>query len=173
MQPNRTTVLFVVGRHLFAGAIDHGNNRVLDVLNDGNTDLLRVHEVDIFPQSIGERIARLEEAVIPKAMVDCVLLCSGDHEAPMRRRNALIVKPRRVVFVLLQDHAIRGTLMVKDARDPGLVLTGAAPAFFPIIEPDLLGADATKPPIPVQVALVNKTKVSLITIEQRQLDTSR
>jgi hypothetical protein len=170
--PKRITALFIAGRHLFAGAVEHGSNRILDVLNDANAEMLRIHGVEIFRQSIGEPIAQLKEAVIPKSAVDCVLLYGDSHEAPLRRQYALVNKQPRTVFVVLTEHAIHGTLMVKGSGDPALVLMHAAPTFFPIVEPILSGVGATNATIPARVALVNKTKVSLIQIERHKLSSS-
>ncbi len=168
MPASQITVVCLSGRHLFVCAVDHHDTRILDILNDPSTDLLRVHQVEAFRQDDSDRIAQLSNAVIPKSAVDCLLLCTPKHEAPLRRHYAKVQKQTRSVFVVCAGREIRGTIMLNGPSDPSVVLQHDAPTFFPIIEPNLSGLGAIDLQAAAQVALVNKNSVSLIQIQPRQ-----
>ena len=52
MTTNPVDVLLIAGKHSFAGAMEHSSSRVLDVLNDVNTEFLKVGKVAVF-QGLG------------------------------------------------------------------------------------------------------------------------
>lgn len=165
MTVTHVPVVVIAGRHTFAGVIDHSNLRVLDVLNDVGTDFLRVLRVEVFRHFQGERLEQLSEAVVPKAAIDCLILCEDTHEAPLRRQYSFVEKQPRTVFVTLADYEIRGNIMVKGNPDPRQTLGRDAPLFFPIAEATVSSIDKIGPPIAAPVVLVNKVKTSLLQIE--------
>ena len=140
MTSNHVAVIFIVGRYSLAGAMDHSSSRVFDVLNDANTEFLRVHGVAVFRGIRGEPIEQLDEITVPKSAIDCVLLT---------------------------DYLVRGTVMLGRSVDPVLVLNSSASTFFPIVAASVSSVDIEGPPLSARVVFVNKTKVSLLQIEKR------
>ncbi len=112
MSTDRVAALFFVGQHTIAGFVEHSGTRILDVLNDASTEFLSVHGGATFRGINGQPIGEFELATVPKSAIDCVVLTEEDHEAPLRRKYALVEKKSQGVFVLLPEYEIRGTAMV-------------------------------------------------------------
>lgn len=166
MTTDRVGVLLVVGRHSFTGSVDHNSSRVLDLLNDAHTALLRVHGVAVFRGTQVRPIVEFDEVTVPKSGIDCVVLTEERHEAPLRRQYALVEKQPHPVFAVMTDYEIRGTAMLERSADPALVLNSSALTFFPIVAASISRADVDGPPLSANVVFVNKTKVSLLQIEK-------
>jgi hypothetical protein len=169
MTTNQVAVLFIVGRHSFAGTIDHSSSRVLDVLNDVNTEFLRVHGGAVFRGFQGGPIGQFDETTVPKSAIDCVVLTEERHEAPQRRQYALVEKQSHPVFVLVADYEVRGNVMLGRTVDPVLVLNSSASTFFPIVTASVSTVDVKGPPLSARVVFVNKAKVSLLQIEKQAI----
>jgi hypothetical protein len=157
---NRVEILVVTGQHSFTGAVENRGLRILDVLNDANTQFLKLHEVSIYRGFDKTCIQQVSETLFPKTIIDFVLVKRQPHEAPMRRAHSLIAKHRHSALVVLDHYEIRGDFMSRGAVDPMLVLHSDSPAFFPIVSPDIyLGRIGET--VYSNVAIVNKAKVSL------------
>ena len=52
---DHVALLFVVGEHTFAAQVEHHSTRILDVLNDAESGLLRVKNAVVFPGLLGTR----------------------------------------------------------------------------------------------------------------------
>jgi hypothetical protein len=168
MSSDRVAALFIVGRHSFIGTVDHSGSRVLDVLNEASTEFLRVQGVSVFRGLEGGPIAHYDEITVPKAAIDCVILTDERHEAPLRRKYALVEKQSHNVFVLLTDYEVRGTVMLGRSLDPVLILNSGASSFFAVVGASVSSVDGKGPPVPTKVAFVNKSKVSLLQIEKQE-----
>lgn len=169
MATDRVAALFIVGRHSFAGGLDHHYLRVLDVLNDASAALLRLYGVAAFRGLHGKPISEFDEIVVPKAAIDCVILADERHEAPMRRQFALVEKRPHPMFVLLTEYEIRGTVMLDRYLDPAMFFNSNASCFFPIVSAGVSSVDGHGPPLEAAVAFVNRERVSLLHVDKREI----
>jgi len=167
MAEDSVTLLFVVGQHSFAGSVEHHSTRILDVLNDAQSSLLRVRNAIVFPGFRGAPVAEFAEATVQKASLDFVLLTDDRHEAPLRRKFSLIDKQPHPTFVLLPDHEIRGTALLERSIDPELLLNHRASAFFPIVNATIARPNSDDHPLTAHVAFINKQKATLVEIDKR------
>jgi hypothetical protein len=159
-------VIIFSGSHSFAGVIEHGGRRVLDVLNDVGTDFIRLERVEVLGRSASQPIEQLGEATVPKAAIDCAMLSEEIHEAPLRRQYSFVEKQPRKVFLTLVEHQVRGTIMLNGAPDPRQVLGRDAPVFFAVAEATVSTREKTGSAAPTAVVLINRAKVSLLQIER-------
>lgn len=166
MSIDRVSALLFVGGHSIAGSVAHSGTRILDVLNDANTEFLAVLGGTIYRGVEGQPIGSFESATVPKSAIDCVVLTDEGHEAPLRRKYALIEKKSQGVFVLLPDYEIRGTAMVTRTFDPVQLLGGGASTFFPLVEANVSSIAGAGSALAAKVAFVNKHKVALLQAEK-------
>ena len=164
---DHVTILVICGQHSFAGKLDNRGLRVLDLLNDVSTEFLELSEVAVHGKFFDGIIQQLPDASIPKAIVDFVLLKQGIHEDPMRRQHALIEKRSHTAFAVVSNYELRGNLMLKGGPDAIGALTREFSVFFPLTNTHLSIVGGAEEPIAAGVALINKSKVSLLQIDQQ------
>jgi len=165
MTSDQVAVLFIAGRHAFAGAMDHCSSRVLDVLNSANTEFLRVHNASVFRGTQSAPTDQFDAITVPKSSIDCVVLTEERHEAPLQRKYALVEKPSHSAFVLLEHYELRGKVMIGRNFDSITLLNGGASCFFPMVSVTISSVEPGVPTISAKVVFVNKTKVSLLQID--------
>jgi len=167
MTSDPVAVLFIAGRHAFAGTLEHSSSRVLDVLNGAGTEFLRIREASVFRGLQGASIGQFAEITVPKSSIDCVILTGERHEAPVQRKYALIEKESHAVFVLLESHELRGQVMFERSVDPITMLNSGASKFFPVVNATVASADHNARELSAKVAFVNKSKVAALQIDER------
>ena len=166
MTSDQVAVLFIAGRHAFAGAMDHCSSRVLDVLNSANTEFLRVHNASVF-RGTQRRGRRTNSTRSPCRSRRSTAWCSR-RNATKRRCNentALVEKPSHSAFVLLEHYELRGKVMIGRNFDSITLLNGGASCFFPMVSVTISSVEPGVPTISAKVVFVNKTKVSLLQID--------
>ena len=163
---DRVSILVVSGLHSFFGEVENRGLRVLDVLNDVSTGFLQLHDVTVIRGFHGERIKRIQDAMIPKSAIDFVLLESETHEAPMRRRHSFVEKRAQRALVLMADFEIRGTFMLKGPVDSMVALGRDSSPFFPITSANVKRLVSTGESVKAGVVMINNSKVSLLHLEQ-------
>ena len=159
-------ILIVAGQHSFSGDVKNRGLRVLELLIDPSAGFLQLSHVTVQRGFSAGIATQLDEATIPKAAIDLLLLEQDKHEAPMPRRPANVEQRSHSVFVLVSDHDIRGTLMLKGTTDFIGAFAGELTAFFPLINVRRSTAAGEIKPASTGVAIVNKSKVLLMQIEQ-------
>jgi len=162
---SRVPILIISGQHSFSGLVENRGLRILDVLNEGGTEFVNLHDISIQRGFDETSIRQVAATLLPKAAIDFVLLKSDPHEAPIRRKHSLVAKDRHSAFVVLDDYEIRGTFEAKGLIDPKLVLHQDASTFFAVVSPTI-NHGASKWTVSAGVAFVNKTKVSLFHYER-------
>lgn len=160
-------LIVVCRRHSFNCWISHGGQRVLDLLNDKSSGFLRVTSADLSRRGDSVSLGHLDEAVIPKASIDCVLLQNEQHEAPVRRQHSLVIKHPCATFLLLPEHELCGATMWAGRADPLVVLSSDSSAFFPVSPATLWDAAHAHECVASTVAFVNKASVSMMSIGKR------
>ncbi len=159
------TIILVAGQHSYSGLLDNRGLRVLDLLNDPGTEYLRLSKVTLHQKFFEWTIESLPEVTILKSGIDFVLLEQGRHEAPLRRQNVRVEKRSYSAIVFLNEYEIRGTLMLKGAPEAALALSRELSAFLPITNARLSIPEGSSVPAPAGVALINKSKVTLLHID--------
>jgi hypothetical protein len=154
-------VVVMAGQHSFFGGLENRGLRVLEVLNDVSSNYLQLHAVTVRRGLDGISIGQLAKATVPKTAIDFVLLERDQHEAPLRRKYALLPKNAREALVLLGEYEIRGTFMISGTFDVLPALRQESTAFFPVAAAHLthVRSDA---PISAGVALINGLKTTLM-----------
>jgi len=161
---NRAEILVVAGQHSFTGAVETRGLRIMDVLNDPNSQFLKLRDVAIHRRFETKCIRRISETLFPKTNIDFVLLKAQQHEAPMRRAHSLVAKRRHSALIVLDDCEIRGAYMSKGVIDPMVVLHQDSPPFFAIVSPNIY-LDENDKMVFANAAFVNKAKVVLFHYE--------
>lgn len=147
----------VAGRQFLHGTINCNGLRMLDILNEAESDFLVVdHQTDSpdpggAPTCVG--------GIVPKSSIDCLLLQEEGHESPMRRQHARVAKKPHTVVVTLCDHILFGTLMATGTLSPVAILGPSGSMFFPLTETTLKHVDSSRPPTKAPVAFINKNRV--------------
>ena len=165
----RVATLVIAGQHSFAGLLDNRGLRVLELLNDASTQFLQLSEAVVHRGFINSQIKQqLGEATVPKAAIDFVLLDQSKHESPARRQHAFVEKRSHAAFVTLGNYELQGTLLLKGSPDAVGALAGELSDVFPLTSCRLSIVGGSKDPIPAGVALVNKSKLSVIHIDKQR-----
>ncbi|OAI55042.1 hypothetical protein AYO47_02655 [Planctomyces sp. SCGC AG-212-M04] len=157
----------VLRSHTIDCQIANSDHRVLDILNDLGSGFLKVSNVRLHEIEESGSLGPLEEAVIPKSSIDCVLLDQELHEAPVRRRHSLVPKHQRATFVLLPHHELCGMTNWAGRPESLALLATDAPRFFPVSAATLWGANRQGEPLASPVAFVNKLSVSMLSLGDR------
>jgi hypothetical protein len=160
------TVVAVAGQHSMIGALQNSGMRVIDVLNDPGTEFIRLHEVVICRGIHDQCVKRAAEITVRKAMLDFVLLEADKHEAPLRRQHTVIEKRPHDALVLVGDYEVHGTIMLRKVSDLIAALNRELSDFFPLMAPRLLKVGSADGSITSGLALVNKSRISLLHFQQ-------
>lgn len=156
------TILAVVGQHSLFGVLQNSEVRVIDVLNDPGTDFIRLKEAIICRGIHGECVERAPELTVHKGVLDFVLLETGKHEAPVRRQHTWVEKELHEALLLVGDYEIRGTLMLRKSSDVVTAVNRELSNFFPVTTARLSTVNTAKGPIAAGLAIVNKSRISLL-----------
>jgi hypothetical protein len=167
------TIIVLAGRHAFSGTLENRGSRVLDLLNDLNTEFLRLRDICVHAGFCEEIITQLESGIIPKRMIDVVLLDRGRHEAQMRREHAVVKKKSCGAFFVVGDYEIQGKLMLKGSTDVLSAMTCELSAFFPVKDTRLSRVGGDHSPAAAGVALINKAKATLVQIDSQPAERSQ
>ena len=169
----RVATLVIAGQHSFAGLLDNRGLRVLELLNDASTQFLQLFEVVVHVGFINSEIKQqLAEATVPKAAIDFVLLDQSKHESSARRQHAFVEKRPHAAFVTLGKYELQGNLLLKGAPDVVGALARELSDFFPLTSCRVSIVGGSKDPVQAGVALVNKSKLSLIHIDKHRSNVS-
>ena len=157
MAAQGTPVILIVADHWLMGRIATKRIRVLEILNDPNTDYLDIHEVQVFHRAGGKNlIDAVSDVVIPKQKLSLLVIPSDQHEAPETRRYAVVEKKVFPTFLGVAGCTVQGKLHVTMRRAESFhTLTHGVGEFFPITQATVCG-DWMKP-LEAPVAIANKS----------------
>jgi hypothetical protein len=163
MQNSQETEVFVAtAAHLLFGKLQTSGSRVQEILNDANSNFLRLRDATVFRgAALALRAAPL--LVLAKEQIVFVALSGSKYEAPDKRRYAFADKKHSTCFVIAAGYEIEGTVSLKGSLDPIAALNSEFGDFFPIAEPTI-GNIGDRQSVPAEVALVNKSMISAIEI---------
>lgn len=148
------------GSQTLDAVIHHHGVRVLDILNDPNSEFLLIHRTG--NANSASLTSVQEEGVVLKSNIDCVLLTAGEHEAPMRRQHALVRKQPYPILAFLRNYSVAGTWMGTGRLNLQLLLGQAGSQFFPIIDATVRQNGDDHPSFTAPAVLVNRASVVLL-----------
>jgi hypothetical protein len=128
--------MIVVSEFLLVGTVPSTGTRIQDMLKEGNTDFIRLSDVQVCHNLDSKsEAATLPEVVIPKAKIEFVILVASQHEAPQKRFNNLSTTSSSDVFALVGKYRLKGRLHLPSMGGDSLdILNNKLGRFFPITE---------------------------------------
>jgi len=168
--PNACSALLVTNEHLLGVEIETRGQRLLDVLNDNNTDFLCVNDVRVFRRRCATPVATLPKAIIRKSNIGLAIPAGDRHEAPEKRARSFVPKRRYAASLVVLGYEVRGELALKRTDDPVAALCHELGRFFPVPRGTVAFADTRSEEQTAQVVLVNSDHVSLFALGQPATD---
>lgn len=156
-------LILVVENHWLLGKLRTSDLRVLDILNDPQTDYLDLHDVKVFSSGDQQNcLADLPEAIVPKERLQLLIIPTDKYEKSRKERMHRIVDKKSLdVSTVAAGYFIQGKLHVRShGYDSRYTLTHVLGHFFPITD-----ATISRPgvePITVSTVIANKTYLSCL-----------
>jgi hypothetical protein len=156
--------VLVTSGHVLECCVRNAGRRLSDVLNDPNSEFVQAHDVRISPRAAGQITETLASAMIRKRNLVLAIPNGAEHEAPEKRRNAYVKKPRRTGYLVAGEFEISGEVQLDACADALYALSASAGHFVPVCHARI-SAPADWGQLPGNVAIVNKDFVSLLHLE--------
>jgi hypothetical protein len=167
MSPTELPTILVTEEHFVSARVPTRDQRLLDVLNDSNTDFLRVRDAQLFRRGSGASVTALPNAVIRKANIGLAIPASDEHEAPQKRYRNFVSKKEHGAFLIVFGYEVRGQLFLRGTDDPVVGLCHELGNFFAVPHGAVSFAGSECDRQESQVVLVNKDHVSVLQIGQQ------
>lgn len=154
----------ITHEHRFKAKVYTRGQRLLDMLNDRNTDFLQINDVEVFRYSAPEaRVETFEEAVVRKEDLHLAIITREEHEAPTQRLFGFVQKVPYRVFITVPGYEVRGEIHLgqKADRNPIAILSMQAGRFFPVTSAKTSQAWTGEVILESPVIMVNKNSLSL------------
>src|SRR5688500_14413845 len=137
MQNSQETEVFVAtAEHLLFGKLQTSGSRVQEILNDANSNFLRLRDATVFRgESVPLRAKPLP--VLSKHQIVFVARSGSKYEALDKRRYAFADKRHSTCFVIASGYEIEGTVSLKGSSEPVAAINSELGDFFPIAEPKI------------------------------------
>jgi hypothetical protein len=163
MNNEMTPVILVVENHWLLGKLRTSDQRVLDILNDPQTDYLDLQDVKVFSSMNRQKcLAGLPTAIIPKESLHLLIIPTDKFEGSRQKRIHRIVEKKALdVCTVAAGYLVQGKLHIKShGYDARYTLTHVLGNFFPITDAILSGPGTD--PITVSTVMTNKNFVSAL-----------
>ena len=173
MNTELTPVILVVDNHWLLGKLQTSDQRVLDILNDPQTDYLDLQDVKVFSSTNRQKcLSNLPTAIIPKESLHLLIIPTDKFEESRKKRIHRIVEKREWdVCMVAAGYFVQGKLHIKShGYDARYTLTHVLGHFFPITDATLSGPGTD--PITVSTAMVNKNFVSSLSCVSADVSTA-
>jgi hypothetical protein len=160
----RVTADFFTGSYRFSASVLVYKRRLADVLGDRMTDYLDL--IDIYVSRInnpGEIVVTYSKGSLVKNEISFILL-SDEAEGTTKERFYVPNRVAMPIFVTLPSFEINGKFQWMGDLDIKKIMTTETQKFLPVL--DATGTNAHFPKVNFQgpIALVNKTKIELLSI---------
>jgi hypothetical protein len=156
--------LLVTSGHVLECCVRNAGRRLSDVLNDPNSEFVQAHQVRISPRGTGRTTESLASAMVRKRNLVLAIPTGAEHEAPEKRRNAYVKKPRRTGYLVAGEFEISGEVQLDACADALYALSASTGHFVPVCHATVsVPADWGR--LPGTVVIVNKDFVSLLHLE--------
>lgn len=153
--------ILVTHEHLLTAEVLLHGQRLQDVLNNRNSDFLRVTNVQIVERHSARPVAQVPSAAIRKAEIGLAIPASPTHEAQDKRLACFVQKDEYPAVLLVMGYLVRGRLQLRETDDPVVALCRELSNFFALPH-----ASVALPGLPdeirTRVVLVNNRYVSLL-----------
>jgi len=116
-----TPLTVITMHHRYTGELPSRGFRIADILNDGNTDILTLHNVMASSSGMRVQDVRFDEVVLKKKSV-LIVVPQGKYEAPRRRRNRYIEQDRYGAMVALPGYILSGVVHLPTKPLPSFLL---------------------------------------------------
>lgn len=160
-------VILVVKNHWLLGKLRTAEQRVLDSLNDPQTDYLDLVEVKVFSALDRRRcLADLPAATIPKDGLYLLIIPTERYE-PSRTTRIYRIEEKKAVSVctVAAGYFVRGNLHLKrQGVDSRYTLTTLLNHFFPVTDATVSGPGME--PISAKTVMANKRYVSCLSFDR-------
>jgi len=161
MSSDQVRVIVGVGEHCLLGSLPLTGNRIQELLNDSNSDFLKLSDVEVHSSTKRGCLAILPEAVVPKSKIEFVARSSHEHEAKDKQWNNRVSKNVCKTFVTLSNYCVSGELHLLTATsDAAHALSNQLGRFFAVTEATVSGHGITQ--LDVSLFIVNKDFVSCL-----------
>ncbi len=127
-----TTPVEVITQHCrYTGLLATRGQRVSDILSDSHTDILEMQETLTNVVGTGATEVRWKQLYLKKAQI-LMVIPQGNYEAPARRRNKYVEKPRYGAMMVLPGNVMSGILHLPARTTPQLLMLGetSLPGFM-------------------------------------------
>ena len=161
-RPAAAAVVLGVSDFEITASFDFGGKRTLDVLNDALTEYLDCVSAEIHQD--GQLIARLGDATIGKSEILVAAIVGDLHEAPEKRRNNRREMSQYEAVVSVGRFLVSGSIHLS-SRTPSRVFLNADSGFFAVQNATVRNLTQRGTDTQVQVALVNRDRVSAMEIK--------
>jgi len=159
MSSHETRITVGVAKHVLIGALPLAGSRIQERLNDSRTDAVTLTDVEVCSHVNRQCVARLPQAVVPKAQIEYLLIPTNQHEAPQKRWNNHTRKKVFSTFATVSDCSASGDLhLPADPADGWYTLSQQLPRFFAITDASFRGFSGEQ--LHVSLVIANKDYVT-------------
>jgi hypothetical protein len=144
--------------------ISTGNMRLLDLLNDANSQYLRVTNARFFQRGDFQSAIDIQETVVVKTGIQLVVIDEAD-ESDGKLFFATLERKTRQAMVSLPTAIVKGTLHVKMARDPQAFLSVEAAGFVPLTNARIYQLTSSAKTLESRVALIRREEITSLSFE--------
>jgi len=165
-----TSIALVAGEHWVTGLISTEERRVLDIVNDRQSEYLQLAEVRLYLSAdLGEPVATLDKAVLPKASILFLMITEERHEAPRKRVSFFVRKDHYEFFATVAGFEVRGYVHLTQRTDMLGYLTKLqreGSQFFPVTDTSVAQMGPFGEPSHAPVTLVNRTHLDVFYLSE-------
>lgn len=153
--------ILVTHEHLLTAEVLLHDQRLQDVLNNRNSDFLRVSNVQIVERYGARPVANVPSAAIRKAEIGLAIPANPTHEAQEKRLTRFVQKNEFPAVLLVMGYLLRGRLQLRETDDPVVALCRELSEFFALPHASV-ALPGLSDEIRTRVVLVNSRYVSLL-----------
>ncbi len=163
------SAILVTPGHMLKCKILVRGQRVLDILNDGGSEYLRVCDVLVFRKDGTRCSFQPQEAVIPKANIHLAILSGSKHEAPEKRAVAFSSKDQYEALATVDQYEIHGRIHMKGHPDGTSFLTREASRFVPITQARVCHPGAQESDARPRLVLVQTRAIDMLHVSTKEV----
>lgn len=163
-------LLLAAGQHFAQATVETEGKRILDVLNDKNSDYLKLANHSLsWGHDPDRSLGAWPRGALIKSNLILALPFGTEHEAPQRRHNLMVRKSRYEVALTLPDYDVRGFVHLVSPIAPleyqaQLQRDGAN--FFAITGATLTHRALPHDPLEAPVALISRSHIGFFEIAE-------
>jgi hypothetical protein len=158
------TILIVSNFNLNCEVATRGQ-RLLDVLNDGNTRYLQIRGGQISGGSGQQAVLEIGETLVVKDNLEMALPVQTGAQGARNLFYATLERNTAKVVMTLPTAVVQGEIHVKAARDAQTFLSIEAGNFIPVTNATVHHLSSDGEPAEKIVALVNRTYISSLAFD--------